>query len=82
MPLSRSTLERQMQGAKDALAECVKTLTDKGIERSQFKKNPRWRQLNADCNAIRRRLERVAEIEANNAEVAQRKAEKLGAAAE
>lgn len=79
MPLSRSTLERQMQGAKDALAECVKTLGDKGLERPQFRKNPRWRQLNADVNAIRRRLDRVTEIEANNAEVVQRKTEKLAA---
>lgn len=81
MPLSRTTLERQMQGAKDALAEWVKSLSDKGLERPQFKKNPRWRQLNAGCNAIRRRLDRVAEIEANNAEVAQRKAEKSAAPA-
>ena len=79
MPLSRSTLERQMQGAKDALADWVKSLGTKGLERPQFRKNPRWRQLNADVNAIRRRLERVAEIEANNVEVAQRKAEKLAA---
>lgn len=80
MPLSRTTLERQMQAAKDALADWVKSLTSKGLERSQFRKDPRWRQLNANCNAIRRRLQRVAEIEANDAEVAQRKADKLAAA--
>ena len=79
MPLSRTTLERQMQTAKDALAVWVKTLTDKGLGRPQFRKDPRWRHLNADCNAIRRRLNRVAEIEVNNAEVAQRKSEKLAA---
>lgn len=80
MPLSRTTLERQMQTAKEALAGWVTTLTSQGLERAQFKKNPRWRQLNADCNAIRRRLDRVAEIEANNAEVAERKAAKLAPA--
>jgi hypothetical protein len=80
MPLSRTTLERQMQTAKDALADWVKTLSGQGLERPQFKKNPRWRQLNADCNAIRRRLDRVAEIEANNAEVAERKSAKLAPA--
>ncbi len=80
MPLSRTTIERQLQTAKEALAVWVKSLTVKGIERPQFRKDPRWRQLNADCNAIRRRLDRVAEIEANNAEVAQRKSEKLAAA--
>ena len=79
MPLSRTTLERQMQTAKEALSVWVKSLSDKGIERPQFRKNPRWRHLNADINAIRRRLERVTEIEANNAEVEKRKAEKLAA---
>jgi seryl-tRNA(Sec) selenium transferase len=80
MPLSRQTLERQMQAAKDALSAWVQTLNAAGKERAQFRKDPRWRQLNADVNAIRRRLDRVAEIEANNAEVAQRKAEKQAAA--
>lgn len=80
MPLSRTTIERQLQTAKEALAVWVKTLTDKGIERPKFRKDPRWRHLNADCNAIRRRLDRIAEKEANNAEVAQRKSEKLAAA--
>lgn len=80
MPLSRTTLERQMQTAKEALAVWVKSLSDKGIERPQFRKDPRWRQLNATCNDIRRRLDRVAEIEANNAEVEKRKAEKLATA--
>lgn len=79
MPLSRTTLERQMQTAKDALAEWVKSLSAKGLERPQFRKDPRWRQLNADCNAIRRRLDAVAGVEANNAQVAQRKAEKAAA---
>ena len=79
MPLSRTTLERQMQTAKDALAEWVKSLSAKGLERPQFRKDPRWRQLNADCNAIRRRLDALAGVEANNAQVAQRKAEKAAA---
>ena len=79
MPLSRATLERQMQSAKEALAVWVKALGEKGLERPQFRKDPRWRELNANCNAIRRRLDRVSEIEANNAEVEKRKAEKLAA---
>lgn len=82
MPLSRTTLERQMQTAKDALAIWVKALMEKGLERPQFRKDPRWRQLNADCNAIRRRLNAVAAVEANNALIAQTKADKLAPAAE
>lgn len=82
MPLSRTTLERQMQTAKEALAGWVKNLTQQGVEKTSHRRNPRWRQLNADVNAIRRRLDAVAAVEANNAEVAQRKAEKLAPAAE
>ena len=81
MPLSRSTLEIQTTQAKAALAKWVAALTEKGIERPAFRRNPKWRQLNAECNTIRRRLNRVAEIEANNVAVAQRKADKLAAAA-
>lgn len=82
MPLSRTILERQLQEAKDALAEWVKNLAAKGVERAQHRKDPRWRQLNADINAIRRRLAAVAEVEAINADVAQRKADKLAATPE
>jgi len=80
MPLSRTILERQLQEAKDALADWVKTLAAKGVDRAQHRRDPRWRQLNADINAVRRRLNAVAETEAINAEVAQRKADKLAAA--
>jgi len=80
MPLSRDTLEYQIKLAKDALAKWVAVLGEKGTERAAFRRNPKWRQLNAECNKIKRRLNRVAEIEANNEEVAQRKAAKLAAA--
>ena len=79
MPLSRTTLEYQLQQAKETLAVWVKSLQEKGIQRPDFKKNPKWRNLNAQCNKVKRRIERVAEIEVNNAEVAQRKAEILAA---
>ena len=80
MPLSRDTLEHQTKLAKDALAKWVASLGEKGIERAAFRRNPKWRQLNAECNKIKRRLNRVAEIEAINEDVAKRKAEKLAAA--
>ena len=80
MPLSRDTLEYQTKIAKDALARWVAILGEKGIERAAFRRNPKWRQLNAECNKIKRRLNRVAEIEAVNVEVAERKAAKLAAA--
>ncbi len=82
MPLSRSTLEYQTIQAKTALAKWVAVLTEKGVERPAFRRDPKWRQLNADCNMIKRRLNRVAEIEANNQAVAKRKSEKLAAVTE
>lgn len=80
MPLSRDTLEHQAKIAKSALAAWVEELTKQGVERPAFRRNPKWRQLNADINQINRRLKRVAEIEAVNEDAAKRKAEKLAAA--
>ena len=80
MPLSRSTLEHMMKLAKDSLDKWVAVLKEKGVERTAFRRNPKWRQLNAECNKIKRRLNRVAEIEAINTEVARLKAEKLAGA--
>lgn len=80
MPLSRSTLENQLKQAKDSLVRWVASLGEKGVDRGAFRRDPKWRHLNAECNKIKRRLDRVAEIEANNEAVANRKAENLAAA--
>ena len=77
MPLSRVTLEHQVKLAQDALNKWAASLGEKGLERVSFRRNPKWRQLNSECNKIKRRLKRVAEIEAINVEVAQRKAAKI-----
>lgn len=73
MPLSQDTLERQLELAKAALAEWSKSLEGQGVAAAEFRKDPKWRSLNADCVQVQRRLRRVAEIQANNAEVEQRK---------
>ena len=82
MPLSRSTLERQLQAANADLATFAKTLQEKGLTEAQFKRNTKWRSLNAEIRTVRRRLAAVAATEANNAAVEQHKAERAGAAAE
>lgn len=79
MPLKRVTLEFQLELAKGSLNRWIAKLEAKGIAKDSFRRNPRWRQLNARCNQIKRRLARVAEIEAINKEVAERKAAKLAA---
>jgi len=77
MPLSRSTLERQLEAANADLATFAKSLQEKGLGESEFKKNTKWRSLNANIRTVRRRLAAVAVTEANTAAVAQRKTEKL-----
>ena len=79
MPLSRSTLERQLKDANADLAKCTKALQEKGLTEAECKRNSSWRSLNAGIRTVRRRLAAVAETEANNAAVVQRKAEKLAA---
>ena len=83
MPLSRSTLERQLQAANADLATFAKTLQEKGLTEAQFKRNTKWRSLNAGIRTVRRRLAAVAGVEANNEAVEKHRAEKLaGSAAE
>lgn len=75
MPLSRSVLERQIALAKTELSDWVAQLSKDGVDRAGFRNNARWRTLNARCDQIQRRLNSLAAVEANNAEVARRKAE-------
>ena len=77
MPLSRTTLERQLQAANTDLQTYAKSLQEKGLTEAEFKKNTLWRSLNANIRTVRRRLAAVAKTEATNAEVAQRKSERL-----
>lgn len=77
MPLSRQTLERQLQAANDDLAAYAKTLQAKGLSESDFKKNAKWRSLNANIRTVRRRLAAVANTEANNEAVEKHKVERL-----
>ncbi len=77
MPLSRSTLERQLQAANADIAAFTQSLREKGLTEIHFKRNTKWRSLNANIRTIRRRLAAVAQTEANNAAVVQRKADRL-----
>ncbi len=80
MPLSRTTLERQLQTANEDLASFAKSLQEKGLAEAEFKRNTKWRSLNANIRTVRRRLAAVAQTEANNAAVVQRKSERLASA--
>jgi len=82
MPLKRAQLERQLAVAVDDLAAWEKTLDERGVAADARKKEPKWRKLNATRRQLKTRLYAVAAVEAREADVAERKANKAGAAAE
>ena len=80
MPLNRKVLERQIELAKGEVSAWAEQLSKNGVNRPDFRKNAKWRTLNAKCNQIQRRLDSLAKTEANEVAVAQRKAEREAAA--
>lgn len=80
MPLSRNVLERQIAQAKSELSAWVDSLTKSGVSRPDFRKNPKWRTLNAKCNQVQRRLSSLATTETREADIARKKAEGEAAA--
>lgn len=80
MPLTRAKLERQLQAANADLATYAKTLQESGLKEADFKRNTKWRSLNAEIRTVRKRLAAVTTVEANNAAVEQHKSERLAAA--
>ncbi|HUQ72371.1 MAG TPA: hypothetical protein VM165_22785 [Planctomycetaceae bacterium] len=70
---SRTVLDGQLARAEQTLALRVEKLEKSGQAAATFSTDPKWRQLNADCSALRRRVRAVEAVVANNAEVARRK---------
>ncbi|MEZ6057223.1 MAG: hypothetical protein R3C01_11020 [Planctomycetaceae bacterium] len=79
MGLTRSSLERQISLAVDARTACEKALAEQGIVDKAVKKQTKWRQLNAVCRQLTRRLNAVAAIEKQNAALLARKEEAVAA---
>ncbi len=77
MGTSRRITESQLERAKAALTVRVNALKEKGLEAKKFKSDPQWRHLDANVRQISRRLRKVAEIEANNEDVAKLKVERV-----
>jgi hypothetical protein len=78
MPLNEATLKRQLERANAKLSAWVKVLDGQSTSAGR-RKNAKWRQLNAACNAIRVRLKAVGAVHIRDEEAAKRKAEKLAA---
>ena len=78
--MDRERIERQLKLAQENLDQWVKHL---GINDGKaLKKNAKWRSLDADVRALKRRLIAVGQVEEREAAAEQRKAEKAAAAAE
>ena len=75
--MNRERIERQIKQATQDLEACAKAL---GGDAKSLKKSPKWRALDADARALKRRLIAVKGIEEREKEALARKAE--GAAAE
>ncbi len=79
MGLKRPVLERSLSFATENLTKLVKVLESRGVEVKAYKRDPKWRELNAQCRQIRRRINAVSAIEARDAECVRLKAEKAAA---
>src|SRR5262245_33809565 len=79
MPLRQATLDRQLEQANARLAAHIAKLDKKGVAKAARSKDAKWRTLNADCAQIKSRMKTVAGVVERDAEVANRKAEKLAA---
>ena len=81
MGLKRPVLERSLSFVVEDLGQLVKVLESRGVASKAFKRHPKWRELNAKCRQIRRRINAVDVIVARDAECVRQKAEKAAAAA-
>jgi hypothetical protein len=80
MGMKRHTLETQLARASAALVDCEKRLDQNGIASDARLRHPKWRNLDAHCRQLRRRLLAVGTIETRNQELIQKKEAKLAEA--
>jgi hypothetical protein len=80
MGLTNESLARQLTLATENLQRWIATLDAKGVSADSHKKDPRWRNLNAKCRAIRHRVAAVKAIAERDAECVRRREEKLAPA--
>ena len=73
----RPRIERQLILAQQQLSAVESKLATDGVTGKARSKNALWRQLNAAYRQLRRRLIAVAAVETREAQMVQRKADKL-----
>ena len=82
MAASRENTERQLELAKNAVSARVQALQAKGIAPEKYDDDPAWRRLDAKYRQIHGRLRHVKEVQSLEAEVQERKTERLAQMAE
>ena len=80
MPLTRSSLERQLEQATASLNAWTKSLDERKISAEDRVTDPKWRSLNSKCKQLKARLRSVGAVETREDEAARRKAEQAEAA--
>ena len=80
--MDRARIERQLKLAQENLAGWVKQLDADKVEEKARKRNAKWRSLDADVRALKRRLLSVSAVEEREAAAEQRRTEKSGSPAE
>ncbi len=72
--MDRERIERQLKLAQDDLARWEKELDGRKVAAKQRSKDPKWRALNADLRALKRRMNAVKAVEEREAAAIERKA--------
>lgn len=75
MGTSRTVTERQLSDARNALKLHSDKLVGQGIVKENFSRDTKWRQIDAQIRQISKRLIKIGEVEALDAELQQRKSE-------
>ena len=76
MPHKQANLERQLATAQQELDARNAELNEKGVEKKRRRKDPAWRQLNAQRLRLKSRMRSAIAVTDLTEEVIRRKAEK------
>ncbi|MCP4171241.1 MAG: hypothetical protein GY758_10775 [Fuerstiella sp.] len=80
--MDRERIERQLKLAENQQADWEKVLTDDKVDAKEWRRNAKWRHLDADTRALKRRIIAVKAIEDREAEAVQRKADRTATTAD
>ena len=77
--MDRERIERQLKLAETQQADWEKVLTKDKVDAAEWRRNAKWRHLDAATRALKRRILAVKGIEDREAEALQRKADRAAA---